>query len=208
MLPGPKLHAAASNKKTGKSFTLRCTLKYAIPISVPEFERFFIRRLLLGGRYANPQLAQLARFDGGRRVSQHANRALAFWKSDHIAQRLGAAQEHCETIDTEGDAAMGRRAETQRLKEKPELRCRFVRADAHQAEDFFLQFHLVDTNAAAADLNAVKRQVVGFRARLRRIAVEQREVVVQRRRKRMMQSDVALFFGIEFHQRKIDDPRQ
>ena len=48
--------------------------------------------------------------------------------------------------------------------------------NAHEGEDFFLQLHLMNADAAATDLDAVQRQIVGLGTSLGRIAVEQRQI--------------------------------
>src|SRR5581483_1970947 len=143
-LPAPKLHAA-SNKQTAIIFTMEFSATHTRCGGGPQGKIAAPQRragphpestLLFRPADANPELAQLARLDRGGRVGEHVHGALAFGKRDHVAQRFGAAQKHREPVDAEGDAAVGRRAVAQRFEEKPELRLRLFRADAHEPEDF------------------------------------------------------------------------
>ena len=70
-----------------------------------------------------------------------------------------------------------------------------------------LEFRIVDADAAAAELGAVEHDVVGLRAHLFGIAVEQRHVFGLGRGERVVHADEAAFV-VAFHQRKIDDPRE
>ena len=71
---------------------------------------------------------------------------------------------------------MGWGAVAQRLQKKPELCLGLFGTNAHEGEDFFLQLHLMDADAATTDLDAVQRQIVSLGTSLGRIAVEQRQI--------------------------------
>src|ERR1051326_4338651 len=93
----------------------------------------------------NAELPQLARIDRRRRFGQHANRLLTFRKSDHIAERRRAGENHGQPVDAEGDAAVRRRAVTQRFEEKAELGLGLLAADAEQLENAPLHLPPLDT---------------------------------------------------------------
>ena len=63
-------------------------------------------------------------------------------------------QQHDQAVQTEGDAAVRRRAEAEGLEQMAEHEGLLVRVDAEDAEHFRLQVGLVDTDAAAADFHA------------------------------------------------------
>ena len=71
-------------------------------------------------------------------------------------------------IEAERDAAMRRRAKTQCAQQMAEERLSIFRADAERFEHFLLQFWLVNSNAAAADLHAVEHDVIGLGTNLRK----------------------------------------
>ena len=76
-----------------------------------------------------------------------------------------AAHERDDAIEAEGDAAVRRRAVLERVEEEAEPRPRVLVRDAEQAEHVPLHVGPVNPDAAAGDLGAVQRQVVGARAR-------------------------------------------
>ena len=97
-----------------------------------------------------------------------------------------AARMRDDAIETERDAAMRRRPVFERLEEKAEPRARILLADVEEREDPALQSRIVNTDAAAADFAAVQHQVVGLRTHRARLRLELAEVVVVRRRERMV----------------------
>jgi hypothetical protein len=78
----------------------------------------------------------------------------------------GAGHEHHHAIDAEGDAAVRRAAELQRIEQEAELLARFFLADCRAGyEHGLLHGAVVDADRAAADLGAVQHQVIGARQR-------------------------------------------
>jgi hypothetical protein len=61
-------------------------------------------------------------------------RRLGLREGDHVANAVGSRHQHRQPIQSEGDAAVGRRAVLQRIQQEPELRARLFRGNAEQVE--------------------------------------------------------------------------
>src|SRR5688500_15680054 len=66
----------------------------------------------------------------------------------------------------------------------------------------------MNTDAPAADLGAVEREIIGFGAHFCWLSIEQRQIFIEGRGKRMVQGNVTLFLGVIFHQGKVHYPSQ
>ena len=74
--------------------------------------------------------------------------------------------EQCrDPVPSESDAAVGRSSVCEGVQQESELLLRFLRTDAHDLEDEFLDLAPVDTYRSATDLVAVADDVVGVRQR-------------------------------------------
>ena len=91
---------------------------------------------------------------------------------------------------------------------KPNRSCCRCSVDAQQREHLRLHAGVVDPDRAAAGLAAVDHQVVRLGPHLRRVAVEQVNVLVQRRGERVVHRGPALLLGVVGEHRKLDDPRK
>src|SRR5438552_1597093 len=69
-----------------------------------------------------------------------------------------------EPIEPKRDAAMRRRAEAQCAQQMAEERLSIFGPDAKRFEHFLLQFRLMNTHAAATNLDTVENDVIGFSA--------------------------------------------
>ena len=65
-----------------------------------------------------------------------------------------------DPVDPERDATVRRRAVLERVEQEAEAPLRLLRADAERVEDLLLDLGGVDTDRAAADLDAVEHYVV------------------------------------------------
>src|SRR5882724_5456782 len=83
------------------------------------------------------------------------------------------------------------------------------RADAERFEHFRLQFWLVNSNAAAADLDTIQNDVVRFGANLwKLLRLKQRHVFRFRSCKGMMHGVPFVFFRAPLEERKVCDPKK
>src|SRR4029453_15326887 len=89
-----------------------------------------------------------------------------FWERHYLADGLLATNEHDKAIEAKRYAAVRRRAKMQCAQQMAEEGLSIFRADAERFEHFLLQFWLVNSNAAAADLHAIEHDVVGLGANL------------------------------------------
>ncbi len=115
------------------------------------------------------QFGELLGVDDVGRGGHQLGRLLRLGERDHVAQRVGAGQEHGEAVQAERDAAVRRRAVAQRLEQEAEAALRLVVRDAEQVEHLGLHVRAVDADGAAADLGSVEHQVVGLAADRARI---------------------------------------
>src|SRR2546425_11635503 len=75
-------------------------------------------------------------------------------------------------------------------------------------ENGFLQIRLVDTDRAAAKLDAIDHDIVMLSTHLFGIALQKRDVLSHRSSERMMAGVPAILLFIETEQGKIDDPKE
>src|SRR5438477_12911757 len=87
-----------------------------------------------------------------------------FQEGHHVTERIFATNEHAEPIEPKRDAAMRRRAEAQCAQQMAEERLSIFGPDAKCFEHFLLQFRLMNTHAAATNLDTVENDVIGFSA--------------------------------------------
>ena len=80
----------------------------------------------------------------------------------------------------------------QRVEQEAELLARLVVADAERLEHARLHLGIVQTDRAAADLEAVEHEVVAVAEHLARVLLEQVDVLVVRARERVVRGGPAL----------------
>src|SRR5712691_12783058 len=103
---------------------------------------------------------------------------------------------------------MWRRAVTEGFEQESEALFRFRLADAESLEHSRLQLGTVDTDAAAAQLEAVEHDVVGARHRRAGIALHLVDILERRRRERMMPREVALRLLVPLEEREVRYPQK
>src|SRR5207244_10113420 len=101
-----------------------------------------------------------------------------------------------------------RRAERERLEQEAEPIAGLRLGHSEQREHALLHVRAVNPDAAAAELDAVQDQIVCRRAHGERLSLESLEVLIQRRRERMVDRDVAARAGIVLQEREIDHPEE
>ena len=104
---------------------------------------------------------------------------------------------------------MWRRTEPKRPQQMAKLRLPSFRADPKGFEHFVLQLRLVDSHAAAADLDAVQNDVVRLGANIREfLRFKEQHVLRFRSRKGMMHGVPFVFLRAPFKERKVCDPKK
>ncbi len=134
----------------------------------------------VGQRDAQAQLVELRRLDA-RCVHQQVLTALRLRERDHVAQALGAGEQHRDAVEAEGEAAVRRRAGVERVQHEAEARLHVALRVAEQLEDLALHVAAVIAQAARAELEAVHHDVVVRAAHALGLAVEEREIFLDRR---------------------------
>ncbi len=114
------------------------------------------------------QFPQLRLADLGRRIHQQIRGGLSLREGDHVADAVRAGHQHRQPVETKGDAAVRRGAELERIEQESEFQSRLFRRNPQQVEHGGLQFLIVDSHRAAADLRTVEHHVVGLGDRLSR----------------------------------------
>jgi len=99
--------------------------------------------------------AQLFLVDRVRRAGHQAVGTLGLGEGDDVADRLGTAHQGDETVETEGEATVRRRAIFQRIEQEAELVLTLCLADVERGEHLLLNLLTVDPNGAATDFPAV-----------------------------------------------------
>jgi hypothetical protein len=152
-------------------------------------------------------VAQLLVVHAGRRVHHQIHRLLRLGEGDHVADAVAAGQQHHEAVGADGEAAVRRRAVFQRADQMAEAALDLGFGQTQDLEHPRLEGRIVDPDAAAAQLGAVEHDVVGLRAHLLGLGVEQRNVLRLRRGEGMVHADEAAFV-VALEQREIGHPRE
>ena len=104
---------------------------------------------------------------------------------------------------------MRRRTEAEGAQQMTKLRFSIVRFDTERLEHFVLQFRLVDSHAAAANLNAVQNHVISLSANFGKFFFfKQQHVLGFRPGEWMMHRVPFVFIRTPFEERKIYDPEE
>jgi hypothetical protein len=99
--------------------------------------------------------AELFFVEGGGGAAHEVGAGLGFGEGDDVADVGGAAEEHDDAVDAEGEAAVGGGAELEGVEEEAEAALLGLGVDAEEGEDLLLDVHAVDTDGAAADFAAI-----------------------------------------------------
>src|SRR5215469_11242833 len=127
-------------------------------------------------------------------------------KGNHFAKRLFAREQHCNTVDAQGDASMRRRSVCQGIKEKTKALAQLLLGQSEGFEHTFLDVFAVDSNAARAKLVTVQHEVVALRAHFPRHRFEFIQIVIHDSRERMLRADPCLVRVAPFEERKTGEP--
>src|SRR6185312_16068791 len=106
----------------------------------------------LGG--LDPELTELAPVDRGGRPRERVAARSGLRERDDVADRLAAGEDGHQAVEPERDPAVRRRAVLQRLEQEAEAPIGLLLGHAESLEDLLLDLGLVDTDRAAAELDA------------------------------------------------------
>ena len=140
------------------------------------------------------KLAQLLFVNRRRSLREEALSALRLREGDDVADRVGFDHHGNDAVETESEAAMGRRTELEGIEEEAELLTSLFGADLKRGKDLLLNVLAVDTDRAAADFPAVQDAVIGLGVAVFRIREELVLVAVERAGERMVAGNPAVFF--------------
>ncbi|OQC53445.1 MAG: hypothetical protein BWX54_02407 [Verrucomicrobia bacterium ADurb.Bin018] len=120
---------------------------------------------------------------------------------------MPSGQQHDQAVRADGQAAVRRRAVFQRPNQVAKAALNFRLGQAQKLEHPRLELRVVNPDAAPAQLRAIEHDVVGLRADLFGVRVEQRNVFGHGRSERMVDADQPAFL-IALEQRKVRHPRE
>ena len=86
--------------------------------------------------------------------------ALGLGEGDHVSDIVSTHEQHDESIQAEGNAAVGGGTLTERIEKETELHTHVFFFKAEYTEYCVLHLGVVDTDRAAADLGAVEDHVI------------------------------------------------
>ena len=157
------------------------------------------------------EVAELAGFDSRRAVGHEVLAAVVFREGDDVADRLGSGQEHDDAVETEGDAAVRRSTEAKGIEDVAEEIGLFLRGDTEGVEHVALEIAFVDSEAAAAEFDAVENDVVGDGAEGREVGAgggELLDVVGMRAGEGVVDGVPLVIFGREGEEGELRNPKK
>lgn len=165
-------------------------------------------KLCLGLAQFEVELVELRLVEPRRGVEHHVAAGVVLREGDVVADRVRAAEERAEPVETEGQTSVRGRTELEGVHQEAELLLRPLGREAQALEDLRLQFGVVDTDRAAADLRAVADEVVGVGAHAARIAFEVLHVLGFGRGEGVVHGVEALRLLVPLEHREVDDPQR
>ena len=144
--------------------------------------------------------------DGGGGVDHEVDGLGGFWEGDDFAEAGCAGEEHDDAVEAEGDAAVGRGAVLEGVKEEAETGLGFFVGDAERLEDLLLNVLAVNTDGAGAELEAVHRDVVAVGADAGGVGEEVGHVSFVGRGEGMVGGHPLLERGVVLKHGKVSDP--
>ena len=154
------------------------------------------------------QLVELRLVDVARGVEHHVAAGVVLREGDVVADRLRAAEQRAQTVETERKAAVRGRSVLEGVHQEAEALLRLLGREAQQFEHLLLQLRVVDTDRTAADLRAVADEVVGVGPHATGVAVQVLYVFELGRGERMVHGVVTLGLVVPLEQREVDDPQR
>lgn len=154
----------------------------------------------------NVQFAQCLGIHQPRCLSHNAGSTLGFREGDYFTDRLGAGHQHHQTVQTEGQTTVRRRAVFQGVEQEAELLFLFRFADTQQTEHRLLHFLAVDTDRTATQFGAVQDHVVGTGQRGCRVGFQFLRRALRRGERVVQRGEAAVV--VLFEHREVDNPHR
>lgn len=156
---------------------------------------------------AQLQFVELFLVECARCLKHHVASAVVLREGDTVADGVKLGEDAHKAVETESETGVRRCAILECVDEEAELGHGLLRCESKDAEHLFLQLAVVDTEAAAANLNAVAYKVVGLGAHLFGMLVEQWDVVRVGHGERVVGGHEALFLVAPLEEREVDNPQ-
>src|SRR3989442_4679513 len=110
---------------------------------------------------------------GGRwRALEQRSRRGGFRERNHVAQASRAREQHHHAVESDREAAVGRRARLEAVEEEPEAGLGVPGREPEQREHLALYRRISDADGPRAELVAIVDRVVMQRAARERLAIE------------------------------------
>ena len=155
------------------------------------------------------EFAELLEVGFGGRLGHHFNATVVFRKCDDIADAVLAGDQHDESVEAEGDAAVRWSAEFEGLEDMAEEELLLFFVHAEHAKHLGLEVGLVDSQAAAADFHAVENDIVSHSTDFSVFArFEEGHVIRAGTSEWMVNGIPLLFLFTPAEEREIDDPEE
>src|SRR4051812_1145976 len=163
-------------------------------------------RLASGRSYV--QLAKLVRVDLVGRVCHEVGAFLRLRERDHVPQALRPGEQHRQPVHAEGDSAVRRGPEPQRLQEEAELVLGLLVADAHRREALLLHDGIGQPDRSPADLESVQDEIVAVAEDASWIGFQILDVLVVGPGEGVMGGDEPLEILVVLEERRGGDPEE
>ena len=156
---------------------------------------------------AQLQFVELFRVEHARGVEHHVAAAVVLREGDTVADGVEFCEDAHEAVETESKSCVRRCAIFECVDEEAELGHSALRCETEYLEHLLLQFAVVDTQTASADLDAVAHEVVGLGTNQLRMLLEQGDVVRVGHGERVVGGHQALFLVAPLEEREVDNPQ-
>lgn len=133
---------------------------------------------------------------------------LSFRESNHVADAVGSREEHDNSIETKGDAEVGRCAILEGFDEKSKFILDVFFGELHNTENLFLELAVVDPLRAATYFIAIEDNIIGEGSHFEGILIKEMNVVGMRSGEGVVLAFDETFLGIVTEERKICDPQE
>ncbi len=131
-----------------------------------------------------------------------------FGEGDDFADGFFAGEEHDDAVEAERDAAVRRSAVGQRVEEEAEAAAELFFGEAERFEEALLHVLAMNSDAAAAEFDAVEDEVVAFAANFPRCGLELVDVFFDDAGERMLRAGPGLLAGTPFEEREAGEPEK